>query len=192
MLRKRQKSHGSRTNSKNNQEIEIKIPEISQIKPRIGSIRSNPELCRKLNPNLKIKFQFKSNCWNCEHNTRENCSLQRLLVEAYDVYLLTYDKLLAMQTADSKETRKLLKRISDCDVFIFDEFTTSVLRNIPTVIIKKTDENGQVIRLRHLLNKTFEASKDVEDKFSGILQDIIDDLLNECENIDGSKVISNS
>lgn len=114
------------------------------------------------------------------------------MVEAYDVYLLTYDKLLAMQTADSKETRKLLKRISDCDVFIFDEFTTSVLRNIPTVIIKKTDENGQVIRLRHLLNKTFEASKDVEDKFSGILQDIIDDLLNECENIDGSKVISNS
>jgi hypothetical protein len=172
-------------------EIETKIPEISQVKPKIGSIRSNPELCRKLNPNLKIKFQFKSNCWECEYNSPENCSLQRLLVEDYDVHLLTYDKLLAMQTTSSQEAKQLLKKIFGYDVFILDEFTTSVLPGIPTLIIKKTDENGQVIRLRDLLNKIFEESKNMEDIFSGIFRDIIDDLLDECESINESKVISN-
>jgi len=173
------------------EEIEAKIPKISQAKPKIACIRSNPVLCRKLNPNLRIKFQFKSNCWECEYNSPENCTLQRLLVEDYDAYLLTYDKLRAMQISISPEAKQLLKKILGCDAFILDEFTTAVLPSIPTLTIKKTDENGEITTLRDKLDRIRQESKSIEDDFNDMFWSIIDDLLNKCESINESNVISN-
>jgi len=172
-------------------EIEKKIPEISQVKPKIASIRSNPELCRKLNSKLKIKFQFKPNCWECEYNSPEDCSLQRLLNGDYDVDVLTYDKLRAMQATSSEEAKQLLRKISACDVFIFDEFTTGVLVSIPTLTIRSVNKNGEITTLREKLSKIRQESRSIKDDFRDMFWSIIDSLLDDCENINESKVVSN-
>ena len=39
--------------------ITKEITKISEVKPKIGVISSNPELCLKLDPNQKLKSQFK-------------------------------------------------------------------------------------------------------------------------------------
>ena len=91
-------------------EIETKIPQVLGRTPRIASIGPNTELCRKLDPKLNLKFQFKKNCSNCEHRgDPKNCVFQDLLMNDFDIYCLTYDKLRALQKSESKESQTFLQ-----------------------------------------------------------------------------------
>lgn len=141
-------------------EIETKIPELSQIKPRIALILSNPELCKKLNPTVQMKFQFKPTCRGCEFKSPNDCTLQKILNEDFDICVLTYDKLRALQISRSLESRRLLKKLAGCDVFVLDEFSTAVLISIPTITIIGANRNGKNGKLQHELLGSVKGQRD--------------------------------
>jgi len=167
--------------------IEQAIPKIVKPQPRIACILPNDELCCKLVPLSGLKFRFKENCYNCEHNGKpETCLLQKLLKKDFDVYCLTYDKLLALQLSQSREAKILLDKLLSCDVFILDEFTTAVLREIPTLAIVEIDENGNVRRLSEQVHREIEKASKLEtpnDLVNGILFPIIEEFLKQVEKI---------
>ena len=138
-------------------QIEEIVPRIATSKPRIAPIESNPELCFKLQPNPNLKFQFKENCSTCEFKDKlHECTLQELIMEDFDIYCLTYSKLQALQKSTSKEAIFLLEKLSKCDVFIFDEFTTALIRDIPTIVIATTDGDSSVLQLSERIKAAFE------------------------------------
>lgn len=171
-------------------EIETKIPELSRIKPRIAPILSNPKLCKKLDPTVRMKFQFKPICKKCEFKNPNDCTLQRILNEDFDIYALTYDKLRALQISRSLESRKLLKKLAGCDVFVLDEFSTAVLISIPTTIIG-ANRNGKNSKLQHELLRLREESEKLENPFVTIFWDIIDDFLSQFEKVEKSVTYTN-
>ena len=172
-------------------EIETKIPELSQIKPRIAPILSNPELCKKLNPTLRMKFQFRPSCRGCEFKSPNDCTLQRILNEDFDIYALTYDKLRALQISRSLESRRLLKKLAGCDVFVLDEFSTAVLISIPTTTIMGANRNGRNGKLQRELPRLREESEKLENPFVSIFWDIIDDFLSQFEKVEKSITYTN-
>jgi len=137
-------------------EIKTKIPQVLRRIPKMAIIGPNIELCKKLDPKLDLKFQFKKNCSNCEFRGKsEECVFQNLLANEFDVYCLTYDKLKALQKSMSKETEMLLEKLRNCDVFIFDEFTTAVIQDVLTIFLVTIDENGKPAKLSSHLTRSF-------------------------------------
>lgn len=153
-------------------EIEMRIPKLlSEQQPRIAIIWPNSELCRKCDPKLPLKFQLKKDCSKCAHPGRpEECHFQDLILNNFNLYCLTYDKLLALLMSSSPESRKLLKKLQACDVFIFDEFTTAVVRDVPTIEMVATDEAGKVTRMSERIRATF------KDEFERVDEIIAKDL----------------
>lgn len=123
--------------------IKTIIPELLPEKqPMIAIIWPNSELCRKCNPTLPLKFQLKKDCSICEYvHQPEKCTYQNLVLYDFDIYCLTYDKLQALLVSSSPESEKLLKKLLDCDVFILDEFTKAVIRDVLTVTVVAPDES---------------------------------------------------
>jgi len=140
-------------------EIEMRISKLlSKQQPRIAIIWPNSELCRKCDPKLPLKFQLKKDCSKCIHLERpEECHFQELILNDFNLYCLTYDKLLALLMSSSPESRKLLKKLQACDVFILDEFTTAVVRHISTIPLVTTDENGKTRRMSEHIKADFEV-----------------------------------
>lgn len=128
-------------------EIETKIPQILRQKPRIAIIGQNTELCKKLNPKLDLKFQFKKDCSLCEFKGEpKDCTFQDLLMNDSDLYLLTYDKLRALQKSESEESSTFLEKLRNCGTIILDEFTTAVIQDIPSIEVVTSSENGQQLK----------------------------------------------
>jgi len=137
-------------------EIEREIPRILGRQPRTAIIKPNTELCRKLDPKLDLKFQFKKNCSNCRfQGFPSKCAFQKLLSNSFDIYCLTYDKLRALQKSASEEAEVLLEKLRGCSVFIFDEFTTAVIRDIPTVTVMSLDKSKNLVKMSTLLQSDF-------------------------------------
>lgn len=123
------------------------IPTLTDAKVRIAPVLSNPELCRKVDRSLKLKFQFKRSCQACEFKGKPGkCVLQNLLINDFDIYCLTYDKLKALQKSTSSEAKRLLEKLRNCAIFILDEFTTAVIQSIATVEIV-TVSSGEKVKL---------------------------------------------
>lgn len=137
-------------------EIRTKIPQVLRRKPKMAIIGPNTELCRKLDADLDLKFQFKKNCDNCEFRGKpKECVFQDLLVNEFGIYCLTYDKLQALLKSMSKETMMLLEKLRNCDVFVFDEFATAVIQDIPTISVITRDENSELAKLSAQLRSSF-------------------------------------
>jgi hypothetical protein len=146
-------------------QIEEDVPRIATSKSRIAPILSNPELCRKLEPNQKLKFQFKENCSTCELKDKPHeCTFQELMMEDFDIYCLTYSKLQALQKSTSKEAVSLLEKLRKCRAFIFDEFTSALTGHIPTIVIVTTDENGNLERTSQRIRTAFKEQFNLSDK----------------------------
>lgn len=124
-------------------EIEKKIPELlPDREPRIAIVWPNSELCRKCDPKLKIKFQLKKDCTICEQRGKPgNCLFQNLILNDFDLYCLTYDKLKALRESSSPESEKLWKKLQSCDVRILDEFGKGVFRDVPTTVLITPSED---------------------------------------------------
>ena len=138
-------------------QIEEVIREITSSKPRIAPILSNPELCTKLDLNPKLKFQFKPSCSDCKFRGKpQQCVFQDLLMNKFDIYCLTYSKLQALQKSTSEEAKQLLEKLQKCDVVIFDESTTALIRDIQTIEIETVDANGKVIRMSERIKADFD------------------------------------
>lgn len=139
-------------------QIKEVIPKIVSSKPRIAPILSNPELCTKLELNPKLKFQFKKSCQNCELRRKpQECVFQDLTMNEFDVYYLTYSKLQALQKSTSEEAKLLLEKLRKCDVFVYDESTTAVIRDIPTIEMVTKDETGKVTHMSERIRATFKV-----------------------------------
>lgn len=138
-------------------EIETKVSQLLPgLQPRIAVIWPNSELCRKCDPKLPLKFQLKKDCSICEHSGRsEDCPFQRLILNDFNLILLTYDKLRALLASSSPESAKLLKKLQEYDVFIFDEYQSALGRGIQTIEIVTPDENGNVTRMNDRLKTHF-------------------------------------
>jgi len=146
-------------------QIEEVIPMITETKPRIAPILSNPELCTKTKPNSKLKFQFKHSCKDCEYKGKpQHCVFQDLMINEFDVYCLTYSKLQALQKSSSEGAKLLLDKLRKCDVFIFDEFTSALVTGVPTIKMVSTDEEGNVIRMGKNIRATFREEFERSDK----------------------------
>lgn len=162
------------------------MPKIVNRQLRIACIPPNVELCRKLSPLPGLKFRFKESCHRCEYNGKsEDCLLQKLLNEDFDLYCLTYDKLLALLLSHSREAKVLLQKLQFCDVFILDEFTTAVIRDIPTLTVVETDEKGNINRLSEQISRTIHKVaklKTPNDLIKGVLFPILEDFLKQVEN----------
>lgn len=188
-------------------QVQEVIPKITHSRPRIAPILSNPELCAELTPNPKLKFQFKKNCSTCEYEEKpKQCVFQDLLMNKFDIYCLTYSKLQALQKSTSEEAKQLLQKIQKCDVFIFDEFTTAVIRDMPTVDIITQGENGEVVRMSEHIKTTFAEefrrtdniiSEDLYDKNRAFLKEsvfwgiVIDTFLAQFSKINQSGIYKN-
>ena len=145
-------------------QVEEEIPKITSPAPRIAPILSNPELCTKVQPNPKLKFQFKHNCKNCEYRGKpQQCVFQDLIMNEFDVYCLTYSKLQALQKSTSEDAKLLLEKLRKCEVFIFDEFTT-VIGAVPTIEMVKIDYESNVIRMGKNIRATFKEEFERSDK----------------------------
>jgi len=187
-------------------EIKTRTPQVLRRRPKMAIIGPNTELCKKLDTDLDLKFQFKKNCGNCEFRDRpQKCVFQDLLVNEFDIYCLTYDKLQALLKSMSKETMMLLGKLRNCDVFVFDEFATAVIRDIPTLSVVAINENGKPAKLSVYLRSSFndelrqfdkilrEASYESSDKMK-VESDLwmtIELFLGQFENINQSGVYKN-
>lgn len=175
-------------------EIEAKIPQILPYKPRMGIIGPNTQLCKKLDPKLDLKFQFKKDCSKCRLRGKPNeCIFQNLLMNGFDIYCLTYDKLKALQKSESKETEVFLRKLRDCDVFILDEFTTAVIQDSSSIEIVTSSENRQQVKLSTLLVSGFagEVKRSSEKKKESDFWMTVLLFLGQFENISESGVFKN-
>lgn len=165
------------------------IPELTDEKVRIAPVLSNPELCRKINRNLKLKFQFKHRCQNCEFKGKsEKCVMQNLLINDFDIYCLTYDKLKALQKSASPEAERLLEKLRNCAVFILDEFTTAVIQGITTIEVVAVSD-GEKVKLSTRLIPSF------SEEFKGSKSDFwmtVELFLHQFESIKESGVYKNN
>jgi hypothetical protein len=150
-------------------QISREIPRLTNRIPTIGIFKSNQELCLKV-PRLPIKFQFKEDCQLCQFNKSNHCPFQRLLINDYDIYGLTYAKLRALQLSRTRSTNAFLAKLRRCEVFIFDEITTAIVGTISTFSLVSTNSQGEVKRVSdqiaklkrqsaHLANNIDEAIK---------------------------------
>jgi len=157
------------------EEIRMRIPKLlSEQQPQIAIIWPNSELCRKCDPKLPLKFQLKKDCSRCVHLERpEECHFQDLILNDFNLYCLTYNKLLALLMSPSPESRKLLKKLQECDFFILDEFTAALVRGISTIPLVTTDENGKVTQMSERIKSEF------EEEFHRIDKIISEDLYEE-------------
>lgn len=188
-------------------QIEEVIPTITGSKPRIAPILSNPELCTKLELDPRLKFQFRLGCGECEFKGKpKQCVFQDLLINDFDLYCLTYSKLQALQKSSSEEAKLLLEKLRKCDVIILDEFTTAVVRDIPTIALVTRDGKGRIVRTSEHLMATFEKEFKRSDKIisedlyehntvllreSGFWGIVIQDFLAQFENINQNGIYKN-
>jgi len=146
-------------------QVQEEIPKITIPAPRIAPILSNPELCTKVQSNPKLKFQFKHSCRNCEYRGKpQQCVFQDLMINEFDVYCLTYSKLQALQKSTSEDAKQLLEKLRKCDAFVFDEFTTAVIRDVPTIEMVSIDEKSNVKRMGKNIRSTFKEEFERSDK----------------------------
>lgn len=175
-------------------EIETKIPQVLRQEPRIAIIGQNTELCRKLDPKLDLKFQFKKDCSLCEFKGEpKDCTFQDLLMNDSDLYCLTYDKLQALQNSESEESSVFLKKLRKCDVIILDEFTTAVIQDIPSIEVVTSSENGEQLKSSTRLVSGFadEVKRSHKNKESDFWMTILL-FLGQFENIKQSGVYKNN
>jgi hypothetical protein len=132
-------------------DIKRQLNKILGYAPKILIIPDNTRLCRKLDRRLKLKFQLRKNCKNCEYNGKpSHCLYQRLLLEEADVYITTYAKLEVMQ----KTRSKLLKLVYSCKVGILDEDSTRILSS-PQAIGLVNIEQSEIRKVSDLLRQQF-------------------------------------
>jgi len=176
-------------------EVADKLAQFFGDKCRVAIIPRNEELCARLKPDPKLKFQFKKECWNCPYKDPKLCPFQRLLAEDFDVYILTYDKLRALQLSTSSESERLLKKLSECDIIVFDEFSTAVLQDFPTIKVVYVDEkSGESRRLRDEVKKFIDIGLETESLQPQIAKDIltiVNDFLSSVEKIEKPTIFSN-
>jgi hypothetical protein len=133
------------------EEIRRKIPELIDDKARITVIPDNVRLCHKLNPTLKLRFQFKKSCKFCEHNKNPSkCLYWKILLEDSNVIVLTYQKLESLLLTKSL----LLDKIQSYKNVILDEVGTRILSNPPKILLVKK-ENDKAIKASELIREKF-------------------------------------
>lgn len=133
--------------------IRKEIPRIIGNQARITVIPDNVRLCHKLNPALKLKFQFKKSCRYCEHNEKPSkCQYWKILLEDSNVIVLTYQKLESLLLTKSL----LLYKIQSYKNVILDEAGTRILSNPPKILLVKK-ENGKIIKASDLIREKFHA-----------------------------------
>jgi hypothetical protein len=168
------------------------IFEITNAKPKIACILPNVDLCAKLDPSLKLKFQFRENCGGCEYEGNpKSCMFQDLLLNDLDLYGLTYAKVMALLLSQSRDAEILLQKLWSCDVFILDEFTTAIIRDVPILPVKETDENDHVTRLSEQIEETKEHATRLqvpenESFVKEVFWSIAEQFLIQCENVSKS------
>lgn len=104
----------------------------------------------------------------------------------FDIYGLAYDKLLALMLSRSKEARMLLEKILSCDVFILDEFTTAIIRDIQTIALLETDRNDNVRKMSDFVEKLEKETATLEtptDTMRELLWAFVKEFLYQFENI---------
>jgi hypothetical protein len=121
---------------------------------------------------------------------------QNLLLNNFDVYGLTYDKLKALLLVGTKEALTILKKLRSCDVFILDEFTTAIIRDILALALVKIDENNEVKKKSEVVRKLEkEASNTMTTTDEVFLKDIfwptVYQFLHQFENITTSGIYTN-
>jgi hypothetical protein len=132
-------------------DIKRQLNKILGYAPKILIIPDNTRLCRKLDRRLKLKFQLRKNCKNCEYNGKpSHCLYQRLLSEEADIYITTYQKLEVLQ----KTRSKLLKLVYSCTVGILDEDSTRILWSPQAIRLVKI-EFPEVKKVSDLLKQQF-------------------------------------
>lgn len=165
------------------------IPDLTKLQPKIACILPNTDLCKKLDPSLKLKFQFKETCNDCEYlDNPQKCLFQSLLLSDFELIGLTYDKLRTLIYSGTEDARRLLCKLwSSEKIFIFDEFTTSLLRDIPTLTIAKKDKNGNIQRLSEKIENLESSTQSIDadeglDVFLGIIWGFLEQFENVLKN----------
>ncbi len=177
-------------------EIQTKIPELlPDQQPRIAIIWPNSELCRKCDPKLELKFQLKKDCTFCEYvDQPRECVFQNLILEDFDIYCLTYDKLQALLASSSPESEKLMNKLLGCDVIVLDEFTRAVIRDVPTievVTISKEDSQRKRFRMSERLRAAFPELLQHLDSFLSEFWTAVMNFLIQFESVERSGVYQN-
>lgn len=129
--------------------LQEKLPLLLGYSPRMIIVGPNSELCQKLDKKLskKLAFQFKENCNWCRLNGKPSeCCYQNLLMNDFDLYCLTYDKLRTLMQYESEDTTMIIDKLLAADVLILDEFTTAVLADVQTIELVY-DYNGLTKKL---------------------------------------------
>jgi len=169
--------------------LQEKLPSLLGYSPRMITVGPNSELCQKLDKKLsrKLAFQFKEDCNKCELNGKPSqCSYQNLLMNEFDVYCLTYDKLRALMQYQSKDTTMIIDKLSAPNrprVLILDEDTTAVHAEVQTIELIY-DYNGLAKKL----------SDDIEALLptKAIWADILRAFLKLFENVKENGILENN
>ncbi len=118
-----------------------------RLSPKICRIPENKSLCRKLqrmlrnNPNLdKLEFMLLENCRN------PNCLHSKIVNEEWDIVCLTYSKLEAIAKSTSSVASRILHKLQNYDIAIFDEFTQGMVGGNKNVIIYDDKERIDTVR----------------------------------------------
>jgi len=104
---------------------------------KILSVDANSELCSKIklsiekNDNLrKLKWFLLPSCSKCVVQKTLKCRLQEILsCEDWDVLVVTYSKLRVLTLGKGVTAQRLLAKIQEANVAIFDEYTDGLLRS---------------------------------------------------------------
>lgn len=140
-------------------EIDERMPKLLKRPFRMAFIGPNTQLCRKLDPRLNIAFQLKANCSRCRFSKKPSeCQLQNLILNDFDVYGLTYDKLQALQQSQSSEANIILSKLAQCEVKIPDESSLAVLADVKTIELVYKDRNT-IVKLSESLEQLLPGDK---------------------------------
>lgn len=141
------------------QEEIIKI--VSDIK--ISIILKQKELCSELestykkNPVAKLLDISipKRNCSNCDKYKISNlCKLWDIILNKYDIYCLTYDKLYNLIKYEKDENKELIKVLLNTDILILDEIASGLMYSISTTdLIKRSFEDNKLVNTITILEK---------------------------------------
>jgi hypothetical protein len=136
-------------------ELETKMPLLLKKIPKMMIVGPNTELCPRLDADLKLVFQLREDCSECEYRGNSAvCPFQNLLKNDFDMLSLTYDKLEALFLSESKAATIILQKLAQFDLIILDEFSAATLPRMQTIVLV-TQKNKDVQTLSEELIKLF-------------------------------------
>ena len=157
-------------NKKIGEELIATITNLLGYSPNAILIKSNPEMCQKVEKNEMI-FQYRGDCRECAFNDPDKCDFQNLMIGNFDLTILTYHKLTALlSNSESKAATNILQKLTLANVVIFDEFSAATLPKIQTIDIVTKDKDGNVCRLHEQLVTVLSEGKPWQIGLLGFIQ----------------------